>query len=64
VFNTFVGQNGVVGIALGQLHSGWSSSETPLGGLSVRNTYPYLAKAGEFTQEVALMSVLPTDFVS
>jgi len=40
VFNTSVGQNGVVGILLGGVNNDWSSSESPQAGQMVQILYP------------------------
>jgi hypothetical protein len=64
VFNTSVGQNGVIGIDLGPMAGGWSSYDTPAGGLQV--VIPNVIISGTATQEpvveqITLTNVIPQD---
>jgi hypothetical protein len=58
VFNTSVGQNGVVGILLGGVDGSWSSNESPQAGQMVQILYP--TPVGP-TEILSLLSVIPVD---
>ena len=65
VFNTFVGQNGVIGINLGQMSEvNWSSEDTPAGGLQISITHfviPPGSGSVAVIERIVLASVIPQD---
>jgi hypothetical protein len=71
VFNTFDGNNGVVGVALGQIDGSWSSAQTPTSGATVtieRVIYTYMdmnnpMPPGELRETIVLSEVIPSEFV-
>jgi hypothetical protein len=64
VLTTFLGQNGVVGLVLGQPGDGWTSSESPAGGLSIRiETKIFVVKPDFLSEIVVLTTVVPAGFV-
>lgn len=65
VFNSFLGQNGMVGIVLGQIGNSWSSVETPAAGIQVTIPTVLINQPPQMLRElVVLMTVIPEDFAT
>src|SRR5262249_34150717 len=67
IFNAFTGGNGVVGFDLGAVAAGgWTSTETPVGGLQVTIStliYPIpTANGAALTETITLTTLIPADF--
>jgi hypothetical protein len=58
VFVTATGQNGVVGINLGQTNDGWTSTDSPAQGLTVHAEF----NEGTSFESVMLSSRIPAEF--
>jgi hypothetical protein len=68
VLNTSTGQNGVIGIDLGQPGGNWSSADTPVGGLQITISYLLIPQgpvpvggSPALNEMITLMSVIPAD---